>query len=322
MLKRIIAITALIISAAMSVTAAPVSPQKIERVEYVQRVDTILRTDTVITTQVLRRSDLIQRSEVIIRTDSIIDGVPLYPVGDGFVPAVAPSVPVPPQVVIVHDTVWMTPGAVAIEVQRDSVPQVAMSNKTDASEEWVTFRGDTIPTMLKERNLGRFDRGLSNHLYLPKGIWTFGVTASYGEFSTSNLEIFDLVSDVDFSGHIFAVRPYFQYTIRNNMAVGMRLAYTSGKARIDSFKVDIDEDMNFNLHDIMYRSETYSAAITYTQYYGIARRGRFGIFNEVELAFSSGNSDFQRPYNSEPRLTHTTTMAAALNFSPGLSVFI
>ncbi|MDE5887628.1 MAG: hypothetical protein K2H46_08590 [Muribaculaceae bacterium] len=322
MLKRIIAITALIISAAMSVTAAPVSPQKIERVEYVQRVDTILRTDTVITTQVLRRSDLIQRSEVIIRTDSIIDGVPLYPVGDGFVPAVAPSVPAPPQVVIVHDTVWMTPGAAAIEVQRDSVPQVPMTNKTDASEEWVTFRGDTIPTMLKERNLGRFDRGLSNHLYLPKGIWTFGVTASYGEFSTSNLEIFDLVSDVDFSGHIFAVRPYFQYTIRNNMAVGMRLAYTSGKARIDSFKVDIDEDMNFNLHDIMYRSETYSAAITYTQYYGIARRGRFGIFNEVELAFSSGNSDFQRPYNSEPRLTHTTTMAAALNFSPGLSVFI
>lgn len=306
----------------MSVSAAPVNPQRIERKEYIQRVDTILRTDTVITTQVLRRSDVIQRSEFIIRTDSIIDGVPVYPVGNGFVPTSAPVANPSPQVIVVHDTVWMAPRDTIMVQRMDSIAPSDLTVKTVVSEDWVTFRGDTIPTMLRERNLGRFDRGLSNHLFLPKGIWTFGITASYGEFSTSDLEIFDLLSDIDLSGHLFSIRPYFAYAIRNNMTVGMRIAYSSGKARIDSFKVDIDEDMNFNLHDIMYRSESYSAAVTFTQYYGMARRGRFGIFNEVELAFSSGNSDFHRPYNGAPRITHTTTMSAALNFSPGLSVFI
>lgn len=316
MLTRFLSLLALLSFAAASSFAAPSSPQKIERRETILRVDTIHRVDTVITTEVIRRSDIIQRSEVILRSDSVISGdnifVPL--------PAQVSTTPPGPQpeMIVIHDTIFINAAdsLVSKPVQVDSIAAPKIS------EEWVTFRGDTIPAMLRERNFGRFDRGLSNHLYLPKGIWTFGITASYGEFSTKDLEIFDLISDVDFSGHIFAVRPYFQYTIRNNMSVGMRLSYTSGKARIDSFKVDIDEDMNFNLHDIMYRSESYTAAVTFTQYYGITRRGRFGIFNEVEMAFSSGNSDFNRPYNGEPRLTHSTTMQAALNFSPGLSVFI
>ncbi|MDE6795289.1 MAG: hypothetical protein K2J63_08280, partial [Muribaculaceae bacterium] len=211
--------------------------------------------------------------------------------------------------------------------QAFSRPDTSMSSSAGAGEDFdpnerVTFRGDTINMVLRDRNLGRYDRGLFNYLFIPKGIWSIGVTASYGEFSTKDLEVLDLISDIDFSGHIFSIRPYFSYFIGNNRSVGMRLGYTSGKANIGSFKVDIDEDMNFNLHDISYRSESYTAAITYNQYFGIARRGRFGIFNEVELAFSSGNSDFIRPYAGELKTTHTNTMQAALNFSPGLSVYI
>lgn len=148
------------------------------------------------------------------------------------------------------------------------------------------------------------------------------MTASYGEFSTSDLEVLDLISDIDFSGHMFSIRPYFSYFIGNNMSVGMRLSYTSGRANIGSFNVDIDDDMGFNLKDILYRSESYTAAVTFNQYFGIARRGRFGVFNEVELAFSSGSSDFNRPYGGVMKNTHTTSMQAALNFSPGVSVFI
>ncbi|MDE6578739.1 MAG: hypothetical protein K2K58_11285 [Muribaculaceae bacterium] len=329
-----------IMVAAFHLSAAPVSPQRIERVETILRVDTIHRTDTVVTTEVIRRADVIKRTETIIRSDSVISGS-----DSGYSSDILSSFPQKP--VVVRDTVWVNmPDSAVIangsiahpeggelmwipDSLKSRVGQLFNGEHLDFNlsspepvEDWVTFRGDTIPTMLRERNLGRFDRGLSNHLFLPKGIWTFGVTASYGEFSTSDLEILDLVSDIDFSGHLFSIRPYFSYMIANNMSVGMRIGYTSGKARIDSFKVDIDEDMNFNLHDIMYRSESYTAAVTFNQYYGIARRGRFGIFNEVELAFSSGNSDFHRPYNGEPRITHTTTMAAAINFSPGLSVFI
>ncbi|MBD5196525.1 MAG: hypothetical protein HDS89_03615 [Bacteroidales bacterium] len=194
-------------------------------------------------------------------------------------------------------------------------------SKIDASE-LVKWKGDTLNMQLKSRNFGRFDRGLSNYLFIPKGQWSFGLTASYGELSTDNLEMLGLLSDVDISGHMFSVKPYMSYFIKNNVSIGMRFGYTSAKGNINSFNVDIDEDMNFNLHDIMYRNESYTAAFTLRQYIGIARRGRFGVFNDVELAFSSGNSDFQRPYAGVLRNTHTTYMEAGLNFSPGVCVFI
>lgn len=200
--------------------------------------------------------------------------------------------------------------------------KVVDDDSTFGSTERVTWKGDTIPMKLRTRNFGRYDRGLFNYLFIPRGNWSFGVTASYGEFSSDNLEVFDLLSDIDINAHSFSIKPYFTYFLRNNLAVGLKFGYSSTTGNIDSFKVDIDDDMNFNLHDIMYHNESYSAAFILRQYIGIARKGRFGVFNEVELAFSSGNSDFKRPYNGKSRLTHTTYMNAGLNFSPGVSVFM
>ncbi len=188
--------------------------------------------------------------------------------------------------------------------------------------EKVVFRGDTVPMVLRSRNLGRYDRGLFNFLFIPKGTWHVALTASYGQFSTSDLQMLDLLSDVDLSATSFSIKPQLSYFIRNNLAVGVRMKYTRTSADIGSFKVDIDEDMNFNLHDINYRQESYAAAVFLQQYTGIGRRGRFGVFNEVELAFASGNGDFKRPFNGALRQTHSTNMEARLTFSPGVCIFI
>lgn len=201
------------------------------------------------------------------------------------------------------------------KLERKIIPGVNLDEK-------VTYQGDTIPMILKQRNLGRYDRGLFNYLFIPKGQWNFGLTASYGEFSADDLELLDLINDVDFSGHMFSIKPYISYFLSSNISVGVRLNYTSAKANVGSFKVDIDEDMNFNLHDISYRDEAYAISIFGRQYIGITRRGRFGVFNEAELSFSSGNSDFNRPFNSVLKNTHTTYMETRLTFSPGVSVFI
>ncbi|MDE7160436.1 MAG: hypothetical protein K2O24_06305 [Muribaculaceae bacterium] len=181
---------------------------------------------------------------------------------------------------------------------------------------------DKDPEVLRDRNLGRFHRGLFNYRFLPKGEWVFGLTASYGEFSTDDLEMFEVLKDVTLGGHSFSIRPQMQYLLRDNMAVGLRFNYSRTKGTIDNFGLDIDEDMSFSLNDITYKSESYAAAITYTQYLGLARRGRFGIFNEVELSFSSGNGDFVRPFGGKLKTTHTTTTGVGLNFSPGVSVFM
>lgn len=194
-------------------------------------------------------------------------------------------------------------------------------NRLDLAEQTV-YKGDTIPMVLKSLNLGRYDRGLSNFLYIPKGTFSIGLTVSYGAIDVKQLDIFDLLSDITLGGNTFSIKPYFQYFIRNNMALGLKLGYYNARGSCDAFNVDIDEDMNFSLKDIYYHSESYSAALTFTQYIGLTRKSRFGVFNEVELAFKGGNSDFQRPIGGEKKLTETNTFEAQLNFSPGLQVFI
>lgn len=322
------------------------------RTQQIVRTDTILRRDTIITTEIVKRTEIINRIEEVVYVDTVygsdgskrvvqhpavaqteqsrqpiqvtpdIEFVPAPVVSESAPPASVPSIPVPAPA-DGGNYLWVpdSMSAVVKTLLSGHSKLVDDPEKIDHSER-VLFRGDTIPMVLRDRNLGRFNRGLFNYLFIPKGIWQLGVTASYGEFSSEDLELFDLISDMDFQGKMFSVKPYFSYFLRNNMSVGMRLGYTYGRANVDSFKVDIDEDMNFNLHDIMYRSESFTAAFTFNQYFGITRRGRFGVFNEVELAFSGGNADFIRPFNNELRHTHTTTMQAALNFSPGLSVFI
>ena len=46
------------------------------------------------------------------------------------------------------------------------------------SIEQVVIAGDTVNVVLPQKNLGRFDRGLFNYIFIPKGKWAFGITAS------------------------------------------------------------------------------------------------------------------------------------------------
>lgn len=200
--------------------------------------------------------------------------------------------------------------------------KVVRDNSIVDLDEKVTYKGDTLPMVLKDLKLGRYDRGLFNYLFIPKGMWTLGLTVSYGKFSTDDLQMFDVLSDVDVSAHGFSVKPYFSYAFKNNITAGLRLEYSNIRGDIKSFGLDIDEDMSFNISDVMYRNESYAAAILLTQYIGLTRKGRFGVFNEAQLKLQSGTSDFNRPYDSKLKSTHSSNFQASLMYSPGLCVFV
>lgn len=181
---------------------------------------------------------------------------------------------------------------------------------------------DTVSIILPQRNFGRYDRGLFNFLFIPKGQWAFGLTASYGEFSTDDVQILSLIKDFDFKGKMFSIKPTVGYFIANNQSVGLKFNYTRGEADLGSLSVDIDDDLNFSLRDVSYFSNSYSIGVYYRNYVGLSTEKRFAVFNEVDLSFGSGSSRFKRYYDDELRDTRTTITSASLNFSPGVCVFI
>lgn len=198
----------------------------------------------------------------------------------------------------------------------------SLAEDTPDLHEKVIVGRDTVPLVIEERNFGRFDRGLYNYMFVPKGKWGFGITASYGELNTEDVRVLSILQDVDFHGKIYSVKPFLSYFFRSNQSVGLRFNYSRGIGDLDNLAVDFDEDLNFAIRDVSYYTQSYAASIFYRNYIGLSRSKRFGIFNEVDLSAGSGSSRFKRIYDGQPRDTRTTTTQASLNFSPGVCVFI
>ena len=199
---------------------------------------------------------------------------------------------------------------------------VRKSELVPDSVQQVIIGSDTVDIVLPEKNYGRFDRSLRNYIFIPKGKWGFGVTASYGELQTEDIQVLSLLKDFNFKGKMYSVKPYIQYFVRHNQAVGLKFDYSRGIADLGKLGVDFDEDLSFTLADVSYYQQSLAVSAFYRAYVGLDTSGRFGIFNETDLSFGSGSSRFKRLYNSEPKDTRTTITQGALNFSPGVCIFI
>lgn len=210
----------------------------------------------------------------------------------------------------------------AAQLQAQSIVRKKDAPVHKETLEKVVVNGDTASVILPERNFGRFDRGLFNYMFIPKGKWGFGITAAYGELQTEDISVLSVLDDFNFKGKIYSVKPYLQYFVRSNQAVGLKFDYSRGVADLASLAVDFDDDLNFSLRDVSYYQQSFAVSTFYRNYVGLDHNGRFGIFNEVDLAFGSGSSRFKRQYNGVPRDTRTVITKASLNFSPGLCVFI
>ncbi len=207
-----------------------------------------------------------------------------------------------------------------------SIPAIWASDKSEqavALDERVIVGNDTVNMVLPEKNFGRYDRGLYNYLFIPKGQWAFGLTASYGEFDADDVQLLDILEDFDFKGKIYSINPSAAYFFKNNQSIGLRFNYTRTDADLASLSMDFDEDLDFSIKDVAYYSRNYSASIFYRNYIGIDKKvKRFAIFNEVALTVGGGSSRFKRYYNDELRNTHTKVTEASLNFSPGVCMYI
>lgn len=186
----------------------------------------------------------------------------------------------------------------------------------------VVVRGDTINMIIPEKNFGRYDRGLYNYLFIPRGCWAFGLTASYGELNTDDVQLLSLLKNVDFKGKIYSIKPSISYFIRHNQSVGLQFDYSRGVADLNNLALDFDEDLSFAIRDVSYYTQSFSIAASYRNYIGLGNDKRFAVFNQVDLSGSSGSSRFKRLYNDEPKDTRTIINQMSLNFSPGVCVFI
>lgn len=199
--------------------------------------------------------------------------------------------------------------SVAFSATASEMPKVIVGN-------------DTVSMEIPEKNYSRYDRGLKNYLFMPKGDWQFGLNASFGEFDVADVQLLSIMKDLDFNGNVYSIKPSASYFFKNNQSIGLRLNYTRAGADLGSLVVDFDEDINFDIKNVSYVSHNYSASIFHRKYIGLGLDKRFAIYSETALNVGGGSSEFKRYYNDVLRDTRTDIFEASLNFSPGVCMFI
>ncbi|MBQ5654211.1 MAG: hypothetical protein IIV28_05415, partial [Alistipes sp.] len=143
---------------------------------------------------------------------------------------------------------------------------------------------DTTQLTRAERINGR---GLTNlkNTFVPKGHIIAGAALSYSTHLNDSYT-FMIVEDIESEGYNFRVSPMVAYAVRDNMAIGVRGAYSRSNLTID--KADLkfgDEETGtaISVTDFKAVKHTYTASAIWRQYIPLGKSKRFALLNEISL---------------------------------------
>lgn len=208
-----------------------------------------------------------------------------------------------PDTVVVTDTIY--------KVKYDTVYVYVDQNSLIDSTE-----------LIKVPAVGRFDRGILNYRFLPKGKWLFGMTASFLSYDSQDITALSIIGDLDANAKVYGLNPFVGYVFRDNQVIGAKFGYEYALANLDNLSIDIDEDLQFSLSDFYYSENLYTMALVHRSYVGIDTKKILGFFSETTLTYKTGYSTLMRGGDDNRKYTETNINEFRLQMSPGVAIYI
>jgi len=224
----------------------------------------------------------------------------------------------------VRDTEPETTAEVALPIEHTTLIPSATSAVATTSETFtVSTQNLSSPGRPMTINEKRRQRGLTdaNNLFVPKGQWIFGGTASYSTHSNDSYQFF-VVEGIDSKGYQVKVSPMVAYAISNNMALGVRFTYGRSLARFDNADMQFGDDesgTHIIIKNYYMLRHSYTASAIWRQYIPLGKSKRFAIFNEVQLSYGATQGRFANDYPVKG--TYETGYNLSLGVSPGIVAF-
>ncbi len=170
----------------------------------------------------------------------------------------------------------------------------------------------------------RIDREIGKVKYAYKGEVMLGLTASYGTITSEDTDFWIIVDNIDAEGTTATVKPFFGYFYRDNNCVGVRFGYNYVHGKLGNVDLDLGDknDISFSVSDMNLSTESFSVGVFHRSYAGLDPKGRFGLFAELELAYSTGKTRFNYMSGEETKYTRSDNRKLKLSFTPGVAVYI
>ena len=207
---------------------------------------------------------------------------------------------------------------------------VSASQTAEAQSILLGLQRDTTNMVRKPGKLiqiNRVDREIDKSSFAYKGEWMCGISASYGTLTSGDSDIALIVENLKLGGSIISIKPYFGYFYRNNLSVGARFGYTRMAGHFDNANINLGNFINgieFSTEGIGldYLNNAYSFSLFHRAYVPLDKRGRFGVFGELELEGQFGRAHFGFMYNNEWSKSISDTYKVAFNFNPGIAAYV
>ena len=211
----------------------------------------------------------------------------------------------------------------AQELSAPGLPADTARTSPPAPATAATASGTPIAEHPKTINEKRRERGLTDprNLFVPKGQWVFGGTASYSTHTNEGYQ-FLIVEGIDSKGYTVRVSPMIAYALTDNMALGGRFIYSRTLLELDKAELQLgDEGSDTDLKANNYYSlrHNYSVAAIWRQYIPLGRNKRFALFNETQLSVGGTQARFTN--DSPVKGTYETGYTLSLGISPGIVAF-
>ena len=170
----------------------------------------------------------------------------------------------------------------------------------------------------------RFDREINKGRFVYKGEKMVGLTVSYGTLSSEDADMFPVFENINLDGNVMTVNPFFGYFYRNNNCFGVRFGYTSISGKLDTFDVNLGDqnDLDIDIPWLDLSSERFSFGLFHRSYVALDEKGRFGLFAELELSFSTGENTFAYESGEAVKQTNSESMTLRAGFNPGVAVYV
>lgn len=167
----------------------------------------------------------------------------------------------------------------------------------------------------------KFDRDIQAGLFVPKGAWLVGTTLSYTELRSSDFKLL-VLKDLNGNGYTFKISPFCGYFFANNMAAGLRLAYSRSYVNLDNLDLDLGDDLNFNVADQNFLEHSFMASGFLRTYMGLGKSKVFGFFNEARLSYGYGQGKDTSGKGNDKTGSYQTTHNLQIGIAPGLAAFV
>lgn len=167
-----------------------------------------------------------------------------------------------------------------------------------------------------------FDRGMKEkNIFVPKGQWIAGVSVSYQAEHEKNYQ-FLILENLNGRGYTFKVSPMGMYSFADNMAAGGRFSYTRSLVKLDEASFVLGSDTSYDIDHLYSLSHSYGFTTLFRYYIGLGGSSRFGLFNEVQLQLSGGQSKLASGTGTELSGTYSRNFHLNVGVTPGLIMFL